>query len=353
MLSMEKKTSALPRKILCSSWYCTDKWLFVQKLQNKIKTSPFIYLWFRLYWVFMSFILVILYSVRNYLKICFHMRTQIAAKYWNCTFFPPKYFYWFSSMVWVNLFLCPLNSPYSVAHLFSMLLSWHLMDQRVNLLIEKIFSRLIDSENNQKLQPRTLKFENCIHLFSTTLLQGTALLSVLTFVSWCIILHPHSFLAACQVSHFEPAGIDGIFITSNPFVMMMMESHSRYEKCIATSVGKSLISSPSLSSDLVCPFSLRYPFCAPSKRSTCFHDRKFLMRPSYKIISLGFLVVWLGYLTFGDVAGLQSLIKTIIHPALFPTWYFVLKSSRQPTECNWIHKRRNEASRLLNMYICQ
>lgn len=32
--------------------------------------------------------------------------------------------------------------------------------------------------------------------------------------------HTLSFLAACQVSHFEAAGIDGIFITSNPFVIM-------------------------------------------------------------------------------------------------------------------------------------
>lgn len=44
------------------------------------------------------------------------------------------------------------------------------------------------------------------------------------------ILHTHSFLAACQVSHFEPAGVDGIFITSNPSVIRV-GSHSRYEKC--------------------------------------------------------------------------------------------------------------------------
>lgn len=81
---------------------------------------------------------------------------------------------------------------------------------------------------------------------STTLVKGT-ILPVLTFISWCNILHTHLFLAACQVPHFEPAGIDGIFITSNPFVIMA-ESHSRYEKFFALSVGKSLISDPSLSS---------------------------------------------------------------------------------------------------------
>lgn len=35
------------------------------------------------------------------------------------------------------------------------------------------------------------------------------------------ILHTHSFLAARQVSHFEPAGINDIFIPSNPFAIMV------------------------------------------------------------------------------------------------------------------------------------
>lgn len=65
-----------------------------------------------------------------------------------------------------------------------------------------------------------------------------------------------------------------------------------------------------------------------------------LMHPSYKMISLHFQRHWLGYLTFGNVAGPQQLIRTLVHPALFPpARYFVLKSSRQPAECNWVHER--------------
>lgn len=69
-------------------------------------------------------------------------------------------------------------------------------------------------------------------------------------------------------SLFQPAGIDGIFIASNPSVIMV-ERHSRYESCIALSARKSLISNPSLSSDFVF---LKYAhslgvcyFCSPSK----------------------------------------------------------------------------------------
>lgn len=81
---------------------------------------------------------------------------------------------------------------------------------------------------------------------------GTSLFSVPTFIWGCSILHIHSVLAACQISHFEPAGTDGIFIASNPNVIMV-QSHSRYERCIALSEGKQFISYHTLSSDFAYP----------------------------------------------------------------------------------------------------
>lgn len=79
--------------------------------------------------------------------------------------------------------------------------------------------------------------------------------------------------------------------------------------------------------------------CATLKLSTYFHGMNSPSCYSYKIISLRCQLHWLGYLTFWNIAGLQLLIRMRVHLALFTTWYFVLKSSRQPSKCNWVHKR--------------
>ena len=104
--------------------------------------------------------------------------------------------------------------------------------------------------------------------------------------------------------------------------------------------------------NFACPFSGCYRLCnfrtffdiKREKKSRCAQVTRWLALFFFNGVSR--------CLTFGNVEGAQLAIKTIVHLALFPTWYIVLKSSSPQSVIRFIRGVIRPA-RLLSTDICQ